>query len=172
MSRFGHGPPLTVKNAFGLTFPEKRAVELRRADKRAWLVTNIDEVGSDHRDGKRDCDCCRPRQSIPLDGLDQNAAGIGFCIDASSSCSSSCRETRAGHGNRQNANEKRHETATMAIANRRIRRAPFFASSVHSHHFCGASACIRADRLQLRLSFRCAFALLAFANATSDSLIH
>src|SRR4030095_10404868 len=55
MSRSGHDAAYR-KNAFGLTFPEKPAVALRLDNKRAWLITNIYEIGTDHRDGKRDRD--------------------------------------------------------------------------------------------------------------------
>src|SRR4029077_19238824 len=78
MSRFGHDTAHR-ENPFSLTFPEKRAVELRLTDKRAWLVTNIDEVGGDHRDGKRDRDGVA-FSDLPARRLDNNAAGIGFCI--------------------------------------------------------------------------------------------
>jgi hypothetical protein len=67
------------ENAFGLTFPEKRAVELRLADKRSLLITNIDEVCGNHRDGKGD----RDRDAfgnLPARRLDYNAARIGFGI--------------------------------------------------------------------------------------------
>src|SRR5262245_7507338 len=67
------------ENAFGLTFPEKRAVELRLADKRAWLITNIDEVCVNHRDGKRDRDRGAFRD-LPARRLDYNAARIRFGI--------------------------------------------------------------------------------------------
>src|SRR5262249_47054814 len=78
MARFGddaaHG-----ENAFGLTFPEKRAVELRLAYKRAWLITNIDKVGGHHRHWKRD------RDRVALGNRsarwpDNDAAGIGFRV--------------------------------------------------------------------------------------------
>src|SRR5882757_3987456 len=109
MPRSGHDAAHR-ENAFGLTFPEKRAVELRLADKRTWLITNIDEVGSDHRNGKRD------RNRVALGNfssrrLDNNAASIGFCIRCFFLLFFILRETRAGHGNRQNANQKRNETA-------------------------------------------------------------
>jgi hypothetical protein len=67
------------ENAFGLTLPKKRAVELRLADERAWLITNIDEAGSNHRHGKSN------RDRIALGNfaarwLDHHATRFGFCI--------------------------------------------------------------------------------------------
>jgi hypothetical protein len=78
MSRAGYDGA-DRENAFGLTFPEKRTVEFRLTDKRACLITNIDEVGGDHRNRKRD------RDRVALGNLsarriDHNAAGIGFRV--------------------------------------------------------------------------------------------
>ncbi len=98
------------ENAFGLTFPEKRAVEFRVADKRGWLITNIDEVGGDHRDGKRD----RDRDALANHSarrLDHHATGVGFCIRCFFFLFFVLRETRAGHGNREKASEKESEWA-------------------------------------------------------------
>src|SRR5215211_4768259 len=97
MSRFGHDAAHR-ENAFGLTFPEKRAVELRLGYKRAWLITNIDEVGSDHGDGKRDRDRVALGNFSPR-RLEHNAAGIGFCIRYFF-LFFVLRETRAGYRNR------------------------------------------------------------------------
>src|SRR5215472_448296 len=78
MARSGHDA-IHCENAFGLTLPEKRSVEFRLADERAWLITNIDEIGGNHRDGKRDRDRVALR-NLSVRRLDHNAAGIGFCI--------------------------------------------------------------------------------------------
>src|SRR5215510_5443839 len=67
------------ENAFSLTFPKKRAVQLGLADKWTWLITNIDEVGRDHRHGKRDRDCVVLR-NLSARRLDDDAAGIGLRI--------------------------------------------------------------------------------------------
>src|SRR4029077_11113413 len=152
MSRFGYDT-VHRENAFSLTFPEKRAVELRLTDKRAWLITNIDEVGGNHRKGKRDRDGVA-FGNLPARRLEHNAAGFGFCIR--------CfflffflRETCAGHGNQQNGNEKRYAMAKWrtgdsakcgrglsAPTGRRTKAAPTFAEWL-VHCFCGASCCIR-----------------------------
>jgi hypothetical protein len=78
MARSGHNGA-DREDAFGLTFPEKRAVELRLGEKRACLITNIDEVGGDHRNGKRNRDRVA-LGNLSARGVDHNAAGIGFCI--------------------------------------------------------------------------------------------
>src|ERR1700758_1388513 len=74
MARFGHDAA-HGENALGLTFPKKRALELRLAGKRAWLITNIDEVRRHHRHGKRDSD--RVALGNPsARWLDNDATGI------------------------------------------------------------------------------------------------
>src|SRR5215471_6524140 len=78
MARFGHDTA-HGENAFGLTFPEKRAVELRLADKRAWLITNIDQVGGHHRHGKGDSDRVAVG-NLSARWLDNDAPGIRFRV--------------------------------------------------------------------------------------------
>ena len=53
MPRAGHDATHR-ENTFSLTFPKKRAVELRFADERERLIAHIDELGRDHRHRKRD----------------------------------------------------------------------------------------------------------------------
>ena len=78
MARFGHDAAYR-ENAFGLTFPEKRAVEFRVADKWACLITNVDEVGGNHRDWKRDRDRVA-LGNLSARWLDHDTAGIRFRI--------------------------------------------------------------------------------------------
>src|SRR5436190_17610118 len=78
MSRAGY-ETADRENTFGLAFPQKRAVELWFADEWGPLVTGIDELRRNHR--YRKCD----RNRIALGnfsarGLDDDAAGIRFCI--------------------------------------------------------------------------------------------
>jgi hypothetical protein len=44
------------EHAFRLTFPKKRAVQLRLANERTWLIANIDKIGRDHCQRKYDRD--------------------------------------------------------------------------------------------------------------------
>src|SRR5262249_77024 len=67
------------EHAFSLTLPKKIAFELRLANERAWLTTNIDEVRGDHRHGKPDRDRV-PFGILPAPRLDPATAGIRFRI--------------------------------------------------------------------------------------------
>src|SRR5262249_7031877 len=63
------------EHAFSLTLPKKIAFELRLANERAWLTTNIDEVRGDHRHGKRDRDRVA-LGNLSARRLDHDPAGI------------------------------------------------------------------------------------------------
>src|SRR5262249_16050539 len=132
------------ENAFGLTFPEKCALELRVADKRAWLITNIDKVGGHHRNGKRD----RDRDVLANHSarrVDHNAARIGFCIRFFFFFV--LREGRPSHANRQNPTEKQSEWANERMGE--WAKSPFLSfseSPIHSHVFRAPVAASGGDR--------------------------
>src|SRR5215471_4588517 len=173
MARSGHDAT-HCENAFGLTLPEKRAVELRLADERAWLITNIDEIGGNHRDGKRDRDRVA-LGNLSVRRLDHNAAGIRFCIRwlfflvVLSKC-------RGREANNQGADNEQCETAKCgrglgAPTDRRAKAAPTF-PEWPVHHFRGASCWIRRRSASASAVFpmrrwHCSRSV----NATSDSLI-
>src|SRR5438105_15457773 len=78
MSRAGYDTA-DRENTFGLALPQKRAVELWFADEWGRLVANIDKLRGNHRYRKGD------RDRVALGNfsarwLDDNAAGIRFCI--------------------------------------------------------------------------------------------
>ena len=67
------------EHAFRLAFPKKRAVEFWFADKRTRLIPDIDEIGRDHRQRKRDRDLV-PLGDFSAGRINHDAAGIRFGI--------------------------------------------------------------------------------------------
>src|SRR5262249_3229332 len=67
------------EHAFSLTLPKKIAFELRLANERAWLTTNMEAVGGNHRHGKRDRDRVA-LGNLSARRLDHDTAGIRFRI--------------------------------------------------------------------------------------------
>src|SRR4029077_9192996 len=49
--------PADREHSFRLAFPKKSAVEFRFANKWRRLITDVDQVGRDHRYGKSDGNC-------------------------------------------------------------------------------------------------------------------
>ena len=113
MSRAGY-ETADRENTFGLAFPQKRAVELWFADEWGPLVTDIDELRRNHRYRK----CDRDRVALgnfSARGLDDNVASIRFCIRLFVFLFFILRKARASQAKREEANEKRKETAKWGI---------------------------------------------------------
>ena len=113
MSRVGYDIA-DRENTFGLAFPQKSAAELWFADEWGRLVTNIDKLRRNHRYRKGD------RDRVALGNfsarwLDDNAAGIRFCIRLFVFLFFILRKARASQAKREEANEKRKETAKWGI---------------------------------------------------------
>ena len=157
MSRFGHDAAHR-ENAFSLTFPEKRAVELRLADKRAWLITNIDEVGGDHRDGKRDRDRVA-FGDLSARRLDHNAAGIGFCIRCFFFLFFVLREGCDSDAKRENTRERNENASASFSANGALVRSAWGNAP-------GIRAIIGALKARFNTEVSRAFSARAFASCT------
>src|ERR1044071_6682908 len=178
MARSGHDTGY-CENAFSLTLPEERAFQLRLTRKRAWLITNINEIGCNHRDGKRNGNRVG-LGNFAARWLDHYAACIRFCVGLSFFVLSKCRGRKT---NNQGAHNEQCETAAgvesgVKPPHSKARCAPARKSPIHRfaislvHCFCGVSCWIlwrsaSASAVFPMRRWHCSRSV----NAPSDSLI-